>query len=64
MPEPNKDESSNGQICNAINRIFSDDLMIVMAAIPAVVFILQLIFDFSLGMLVVFDYLNYFIIYS
>jgi len=46
----------------AVDRIFNDDLMIALAAILAAMVILQIFIDFSNGMDVLFDFINYFII--
>jgi len=46
----------------AVDRIFNDDLMIALAAILAAMVILQIFVDFSNGMDILFDYINYFII--
>lgn len=62
MPEPSKKESRNMRLHNAVYRVFNDDLMIALAAVLAGTVILQLFFQFSPGMLVIFEYLNYFII--
>lgn len=63
MPEPSEEEPHKEQFRDTLNWIFSDDLMIALAVILAVTVILQILFEFSPGMLAVFEYLNYFIIF-
>lgn len=57
-----KEEPSKCRLRQTINNVFNDDLMIALAAILASAVIFQMIFEFSSGMEIVFDYLNYFII--
>lgn len=57
-----EDRSSRVRMRKAVDRIFNDDLMIALAAILAAMVILQIFIDFSNGMDVLFDYINYFII--
>lgn len=57
-----KEEPNKVRLHQAICKVFNDDVMIALASILASAVILQLIFEFSSGMGVVFDYLNYFII--
>jgi len=56
------EESDKFRLRQTIDNVFNDDLMMALAAILASAVILQLVFELSSGMEVVFDYLNYFII--
>ena len=62
MLESSEKREHKTKLRMAVFRIFNDDLMIALAAILAGVVILQLFFEFSIGMQVIFEYLNYFII--
>jgi Mg2+ and Co2+ transporter CorA len=57
-----QNESRHAEFREIVNWLFSDDLMIALAATLAVSVILQLFFEFSLGMRAILEYLNYFII--
>lgn len=62
MCDGKKEEPNKVRLQETIDNVFNDDLMMALAAILASAVILQLVFEFSSGMEVVFDYLNYFII--
>ncbi|HPS91965.1 MAG TPA: CorA family divalent cation transporter [Methanothrix sp.] len=62
MYDGEKGAPNKGQLRQTIYNIFNDDLMIALAAILASAVIFQMVFEFSSGMEVVFNFLNYFII--
>ncbi|VVB69862.1 Cobalt/magnesium transport protein CorA [uncultured archaeon] len=62
MRESSENQSCATRLCTAVYRVFNDDMMIALAAILACSVIFQMLFEFSPGMLVIFEYLNYLII--
>ena len=62
MQESSKKQSFKMKLRKVVSRFFNDDIMIALAAILACVVVLQLFFEFSPGMQLILEYLNYFII--
>lgn len=62
MNHQNNENTHKERLQRVANHIFNDDLMMALAAILASTVVLQLAFDLSEGMQIVFQYLNYIII--
>jgi hypothetical protein len=62
---PSNDENENrNKLHSQVYRVFNDDMMIGLAAILACVVILPIFFTFTHTMMVLFDYVNYIIIFA